>query len=90
LAQGSTISSDYYKGKPYYPLMPSTGGLTTRETWGKTDGRRTQSDQWLLVSTLKKIAGPYAYYVIVEIDDKQAPVTMEDIITGISFAEGLQ
>ena len=89
LAQGSTINADYYKGKPYYPLTPSTGGLTTKESWGKADGRRVQSDQWSLVSTLKKIAGPYAYYVIVEIDDKQAAVTMEDIVDGISFAEGL-
>lgn len=87
LAQGSTVNPDYYKGKSYYPLTPSTGGLTTKENWNKADGRRTQSDQWLLVSTLKKIAGPYAYYVIVEIDDKQAPVTMEDIADAISFAE---
>ena len=79
LVQGSAVNPDYYKGKPWYPLCPSLGGITNMEKWNKTDGRRMESDQLRLVSILKKIAGAYAYYVIVELNDNQEPVSFDEL-----------
>jgi hypothetical protein len=87
IATGSAINPDNFKTKPFYPLTPYRFGLTTKEQWSKTDGRRISSDQLSLVNVLKKIAGPYAYYVIVEISDDAAPVSLEELKASILFAE---
>ncbi len=87
IATGSTINPDNFKTKPFYPLTPYKYGLTSKEKWSKTDGRRLASDQLSLVNVLKKIAGPYAYYVIVEISDDAAPVSLEELKASILFAE---
>lgn len=77
IAHGTTIDPNYYSGKPYYPLTPTQGCLCTKEIW---DGKRLESDQQKLVNGLLKAGGANGYCVVLEIDDKQATVTIKDIL----------
>lgn len=77
IAHGTTIDPNYYSGKPYYPLTPTQGCLCTKEIW---DGKRLESDQQKLVNGLLKAGGANGYCVVLEIDDKQAPVTIKDVL----------
>jgi len=78
IAHGTTIDPQFYSGKPYYPLTPTEGCLCTKEIW---NGRRIESDQQKLVNALLKAGGANGYCVVIEMDDKQAPVTMKDLIS---------
>lgn len=78
IAHGTTIDPAFYLGKPYYPLTPTQGCLCTKEIW---NGNRIESDQQKLVNGLLKAGGANGYCVVIEIDDKHAPVTINDVIT---------
>ncbi|MEO9022352.1 MAG: hypothetical protein ABI237_17840 [Ginsengibacter sp.] len=77
IAHGTTIDPRYYAGKPYYPLTPTQGCLCTKEIW---NGKRLESDQQKLVNGLLKAGGANGYCVVIELDDNQAPVTLNDVI----------
>jgi len=77
IAHGTTIDPNYYLGKPYYPLTPTSGCLCTKEIW---NGKRLESDQQKLVNGLLKAGGAYGYCVVIELDNKHAPVTIEDLL----------
>ncbi len=77
IAHGTTIDPHYYAGKPYYPLTPTEGCLCTKEIW---NGKRISSDQQKLVNGLLKAGGANGYCVVIEIDDKNAPVTLNDVL----------
>jgi hypothetical protein len=77
IAHGTTIEPKYYVGKPYYPLTPTQGCLCTKEIW---NGKRLESDQQKLVNGLLKAGGANGYCVVIEIDNKQAPVTIKDLL----------
>lgn len=77
IAHGTTIDPKFYVGKPYYPLTPTEGCLCTKEIW---NGKRLESDQQKLVNGLLKAGGANGYCVVIEIDDKKAPVKIEDIL----------
>lgn len=76
IAHGTTINPEYYTGKPYYPMTPTEGCLSTKEFW---DGKLIQSDQAKLVNALLAAGGAYGYALVIEIDDTAAPVTWQDI-----------
>ncbi|MEO7962232.1 MAG: hypothetical protein ABIR19_11830 [Ginsengibacter sp.] len=77
IAHGTTIDPAYYNDKTYYPLTPSMGCLCTREIW---DGKRIESDQQKLVNALLQGGGANGYCVVIELDDKQAPVSINEIL----------
>ncbi len=77
IAHGTTIDPNYYQGKPYYPLTPTQGCLCTKEIW---NGKRLESDQQKLVNALLKAGGGNGYCVVIEIDDKSAPVTINEVL----------
>lgn len=78
IAHGTTIDPKWYHNKPYYPLTPTQGCLCTKEIW---DGKRVESDQQDLVNGLLKAGGANGYCVVIEIDDKQSPVLLKDILS---------
>jgi hypothetical protein len=80
IAHGTTIDPEYYKTKVYYPYTPTEGCLCTKEIWSEVDGKRTISDQQKLVNTLKMAGNDNGYYVVIEIDDQQKPVTLQEIL----------
>ncbi len=77
IAHGTTIDPKYYFGKPFYPLTPTQGCLCTKEIW---NGKRLESDQQKLVNGLMKAGGANGYCVVIELDDKDAPVTISDLL----------
>ncbi|KAA9041547.1 hypothetical protein FW778_05865 [Ginsengibacter hankyongi] len=77
IAHGTTIDPAIYSKQPYYPLTPTSGCLCTKEIW---NGKRLESDQQKLVNALLKAGGANGYCLVIELDDKQAPVTLNDII----------
>ncbi|MEO6814358.1 MAG: hypothetical protein ABI172_10535 [Ginsengibacter sp.] len=77
IAHGTTLDPNLYSNKPYFPLTPTQGCLCTKEIW---NGRRLESDQQKLVNGLLKAGGANGYVVVIEIDNKNAPVTIDDII----------
>ncbi len=77
IAHGTTIDPGYYLNQPWYPLTPSQGCLCTKEIW---NGKRIESDQQKLVNALLHAGGANGYCVVIEIDDKDAPVSIKDIL----------
>jgi hypothetical protein len=78
IAHGTTIDPNIYIHQSYYPLTPSQGCLCTKEIW---NGKRLESDQQKLINALLKAGGANGYCVVIELDDKQSPVTLNDIIS---------
>ncbi len=77
IAHGTTIDPNFYSGKPYYPLTPTEGCLCTKEIW---NGKRLASDQQKLVNGLLKAGGANGYCIVIDLDDKNAPVTMKEVL----------
>jgi hypothetical protein len=78
IAHGTTIDPVYYKGAGYWPLTPTLGCLCTKEIWDAA-GKRTESNQQLLVNALTKTGGADGYLVVLELDDKQLPVSIKEV-----------
>ncbi|MEO6220862.1 MAG: hypothetical protein ABIO81_10570, partial [Ginsengibacter sp.] len=77
IAHGTTIDPNYYINQPWYPFTPSQGCLGTKEVW---DGKRIESDQQKLVNALLKAGGAKGYCVVLELNDKEAPVSINDVL----------
>ncbi|MDQ6757817.1 MAG: hypothetical protein M3004_12870 [Bacteroidota bacterium] len=84
IAHGTTVNPEYYNGKPYYPLTPTQGCLCTKEIW---NGKRIETDQQKLVYALLKAGGAYGYCVVMELDNKQQPVNINELIPIIQKSE---
>lgn len=76
IAHGTTINPEYYKGKPYYPLTPTEGCLSTREVW---NGKLVESDQEKLVNALLEAGGASGYLLVLELDNQKRPVSLDEI-----------
>ncbi len=80
IAHGTTVNTKYYYNKPYYPLTPTLGCLTSKEIWSTVDGKRIESDQQKLVNAVKAAGGANGYCIVIEIDDQQKPVSIAEIL----------
>lgn len=87
IAHGTTIDPGYYKGQVYYPQTPSLGCLCTHESWSPESGERLESDQQKLVDAVQQAGNGIGYAVVLELDDRKAPVTPADVIPFILQAE---
>ena len=81
IAHGTTIDTSFYTNQTYAPYTPTAGCLCTKEIWNNKNGFLETSDQLLLTQAVKKAGGPCGYLIVVEIDDKRKPVTLDDIIS---------
>lgn len=79
ISHGTTVNPEYYRNHTYYPLTPTQGCLCTKEIWSELDGRRKESDQQRLIDALKKAGGANGYYIVIEIDNKQMPVSFQEL-----------
>jgi len=87
LMHGTTINSDYYRGTSYYPGTPSAGCMVAMEYWNKIDGGMLQSDQLSLGKAFTRDGLDQGYLVVVELDDRAAPVTLEEVTADVAAAE---
>jgi hypothetical protein len=76
----------YYKTMPCYPLTPTQGCLCTKEIWSETTGKLLESDQQKLSNAIARAGGPHGYAIVINIDDKQEPVSINDIIPFLKLA----
>jgi hypothetical protein len=88
IAHGTTVNPEYYSGKPYYPNTPTLGCLCAKEIWDD-EGNRVFSDQYALVQTHKAAGNLNGFFVVVEIDNKNQPITIDEIILQILKSEKL-
>lgn len=79
IAHGTTIDPSWYSGKSFYPISPTLGCLCGREIWDGATGKIKYSDQLELVNTFIETQGTQGYMMVINIDDKQAPVSPEEI-----------
>ena len=80
IAHGSTIDPDYFKGKPFYPLTPTLGCLCAKENWNIFTGKLIKSDQFDFINTyLARPEDEAGYLIVVNLDNKQSPLTREEV-----------
>lgn len=79
ISHGTTIDPRYYKDKTYYPYTPSLGCLTALELWDDS-GKLVYSDQIKLINALKSINAEKGFFILIEINDENSPVTEGEII----------
>jgi hypothetical protein len=87
IAHGTTIDPEFYRGMPFYPNTPSLGCLTAKEIWSGIDGTCFVSDQLALMNAFFSVGVEAGYLVVIEIDGKQQPVVLDEIIMDILHAE---
>ncbi len=79
ISHGSTINPAYYLDKPFYPLTPSEGCLSTTEIWDEKKGTTRLSHQQELDAAIYEAGGANGYLIMIEIDDRNAPVMLREI-----------
>ena len=80
IAHGTTVDPELYNSLPCYPLTPTQGCLTSKEIWDDRTGILKDSDQRRMVDALLKAGGSGGYVVVLELDDKNEPVTAEELM----------
>lgn len=83
---GSVDDLSFYDDEPFFPLTPTLGCLTTKEIWNE-DGTNKKSDQSRLMNAFFSTGELDGFLVVIEIDDKKEPVTIEEILSFIQQAE---
>jgi hypothetical protein len=79
IAHGTTMPPSSFIGKSYYPISPSQGCLTAKETWDEKTGQLISSDQWKLFKAFSSTPGEKGYLIVINLDNKKAPVTRQEI-----------
>jgi hypothetical protein len=87
LIHGTTINSNYYRGSSYCPGTPSAGCLVAMESWTPEEGLMQTSDQLSLVKAFTREGLDRGYLVVVELDDRLEPVTLQDVKDSLEAAE---
>lgn len=85
IAHGTTIDPVYYKGSVWYPETPSLGCLCASELWDE-QGLRIYSDQQKIIDALATAEGDDGYLVVVDLDDRPAPVRLSDVYSAMEAA----
>lgn len=86
IAHGTTVDPEWYKGNPFYPLTPTAGCLCTKEIWSGSTGMLAESDQKKLAAAVAKAGGAKGYAIVINIDDRQQPVLLKDVLPLINNA----
>jgi hypothetical protein len=79
IAHGTTIDPAYFNGKSFYPISPTLGCLCAPENWNVSTGRLTTSEQFRLADTYSKIESEDGFFIVLNLDNKQSPVSRNEI-----------
>lgn len=80
LLHGTTIDAEPYRARSWYPLTPSAGCLVAGESWSAAEGRLLHSDQLTLLKAFTRDGRDRGYLVVVELDDRAAPVALAEVL----------
>lgn len=86
ISHGTTIDPSYYLNEPYYPNTPSLGCLCCFEKWDET-GYRIESSQQKLIDAYLSTGYKNGYVIVIDIDNKPKPVSIEELQPFIREAE---
>ena len=89
IMHGTTIDPEFYKGQKYFPQTPSLGCLCSYEEWDSA-GNRVSSNQQQIADALSRIDSNNGYVVIIDIDNKNAPVTIDEVEKYIGMAQNIE
>lgn len=87
IAHGTTINPAYYSNQIFYPFTPSLGCLTAMELWDANSGQCKYSDQVALINAYRSAGAGQGYFILIELDDREAAVTLVDILDDLNRAE---
>jgi hypothetical protein len=87
LAHGTTVNPEYYRGLSFYPNSPTIGCLSAKEIWSRTDGKAVLSDQVSLLKAFLSTGRKTGFLVVVELDSKARPVSLDEVIMDMLDAE---
>ena len=79
IAHGTTIDPDYFKDKPFYPLIPTMGCLCAKETWNIFNGKFLQSEQFNLANSFLSTPGNTGYLMVINLDNQQKEVSRNEL-----------
>lgn len=83
ILHGTTINSNNYQGRSFFPGTPSAGCLVAMESWEPSTGQLIKSDQLSLLKAFTKDGVDRGHLIVVELDAKLAPVVLDDVIADI-------
>jgi hypothetical protein len=86
-AHGTTVDTEFYKDYSYYPNTPTRGCLSSKEIWSRKTGKSLFSDQSVLVNALKSLEPSRGYLIVFDIDDREMPVTLDEVLMDILEVE---
>ncbi len=89
ISHGTTVDPSFYLGKTYYPNTPTIGCLCAKEIWSGVNGSRLESDQAALVDAFLSTGSMKGFLVVVNLDNKKMPVTMDNVTMDILTAESI-
>lgn len=87
IMHGSTDDLTFYKNQPYYPHTPTQGCISSIELWNESTGKCIRSDQAKLMNAFFSTGVLEGFLIVVNIDDKKAPVTLDELKSLILKAE---
>ncbi|MBP7283900.1 MAG: hypothetical protein KBA66_20105 [Leptospiraceae bacterium] len=89
-AHGTTVDTELFVDYSYYPNTPTRGCLSAKEIWSKKTGKLMYSDQLSLLNAVKMLELTNGYMVVVELDDREMPVSLDEVLMDIlEMEEGL-
>ncbi|MBG9375197.1 hypothetical protein I5907_03075 [Panacibacter sp. DH6] len=89
IMHGTTIDPAFYKNQTYFPQTPSLGCLCSYEAWDE-NGNRISSNQQQIADALQATASGSGYVVVINLDNKQAPVNINEISNVIGMAQNVE
>ncbi len=79
IMHGSADELKYYENKPYHPLTPTRGCLSSKEIWSEKTGKCIESDQVKLINAFKSTGQIKGFLVVIELDNKQKAISIKEI-----------
>jgi len=87
ITHGTTINPEFYFEETYYPQTPSAGCLCAYEKWDHETGNLVYSDQLALVRAFLSTGQENGALVVVELDNKKQPISMNEVLPDLVAAE---
>jgi hypothetical protein len=87
LLHGNAVNPDYYRNERYFPYAPAAGCMVAQEYWSKDNGTLVHSDQLGLIKAFTSRGQRDGYVFVIELDDRQQPVTLADVVQDMMAAE---
>lgn len=80
IIHGSVMDRRWSARKTYAPFIPTLGCLTGLEIWDEHSGKLITSTQLDLVNAFTASPDPRGFLIVIDLDNKEAPVTFAELM----------